>query len=517
MRKMTKYIKWFFTILLIFLSSVILIGSVYIRVNFSNQNVDEMLYYLFNGMDGASKDVFINAIIECLIPLSVLFIVLILPLIRYKNRKNIVEVETKKKKFVISIMPIKFIRKYRFSYSVALLIISLLSCYFIVGVDDYVNRLSEYSTIFEEYYVDGREISINFPEEKRNLIILYLESMENTMMDIENGGGWKYNVIPELTELAKNNINFSHTDKIGGPYHIPGTEWTVAGMVASTSGIPLKIPVNGNSYTSTENFLAGAYTLGDILQEEGYNLQLMVGSDANFGGRTNYYKTHGDYEIFDVYTAIEEGKMLESEQVWWGFDDSHLFEWAKEELLHLSEQEEPFSFTFLTANTHFTDGYLEENAELLYNTQYENVHAHSSKQVYEFVNWLKEQDFYENTTLVILGDHRSMQPGEFYSSKMTPGYYRTIYSTIINSVIEPIETKNRQFTILDMYPTMLASIGVEIEGERLGLGTNLFSDKNTLAEELGIEYLREELGKNSNFYNKYILKDDYLNLLKQEE
>ena len=50
-----------------------------------------------------------------------------------------------------------------------------------------------------------------------------------------------------------------------------------------------------------------------------------------------------------------------------------------------------------------------------------------------------------------------------------------------------------------MYPTTLAALGVKIEGERLGLGTNLFSDKSTLSEKYGVEYVREEIEKKSSF------------------
>ena len=57
---------------------------------------------------------------------------------------------------------------------------------------------------------------------------------------------------------------------------------------------------------------------------------------------------------------------------------------------------------------------------------------------------------------------------------------------------------------MDMFPTTLASLGASIEGDRLGLGTNLFSDKRTLAEEYGIQKLNKELKKNSNYYYKYL-------------
>ena len=46
----------------------------------------------------------------------------------------------------------------------------------------------------------------------------------------------------------------------------------------------------------------------------------------------------------------------------------------------------------------------------------------------------------------------------------------------------------------------LAALGFEIAGERLGLGTNLFSGLPTLAEELGYEWLNEEVSKFSQYY-----------------
>ena len=39
-----------------------------------------------------------------------------------------------------------------------------------------------------------------------------------------------------------------------------------------------------------------------------------------------------------------------------------------------------------------------------------------------------------------------------------------------------MKKKNRDFSTLDFFPTTLASLGVQIEGDRLGLGTNLFSN-----------------------------------------
>ncbi|NLZ34523.1 MAG: sulfatase-like hydrolase/transferase [Clostridiales bacterium] len=195
-----------------------------------------------------------------------------------------------------------------------------------------------------------------------------------------------------------------------------------------------------------------------------------------------------------------------------------LNEWAKVEIVKLAEKDEPFNFSLLTVNTHFPDGWLEAEAEDKYPTQYENVHAHSSKQVYEFISWIKEQDFYDNTTIVLVGDHNSMQEAEHFESRIVPEKYeRVTYNAFINSVIEPVKEKNRSFSNYDIFPSILASMGVEIEGDKLGLGTNLFSEEQTLLERYGIDYVDAELRKNSDFYNYKLLGDDYEKLINSQK
>lgn len=64
-----------------------------------------------------------------------------------------------------------------------------------------------------------------------------------------------------------------------------------------------------------------------------------------------------------------------------------------------------------------------------------------------------------------------------------------------------IKTKNRIFGTYDMFPTTLAAIGVKIEGNRLGLGTNLLSGKKTIAERYGFNKVNDQLSQSSRFYN----------------
>ena len=501
--KMKKRKQIIIAVIILIVAVVMCVASVYYKVNYKEQTFDTIIYHLLRGPEKANTEVVGIALRVCIIPIIILVLILSIPLTDFN--KNIVI-----KKF--QIYPFKKVLKNKIKYSLIILTLSIFFSLGQIGLYSYIINQVNRSEIFEKEYVASENVKITFPKEKRNLIYIFLESMETTLVSKENGGGWEYSIIPELEKMAEENINFSNTENLGGALSIPGTSWTVAGMVAQTSGTPLKIDIDTNAYSGYSSFLPGVYSLGDILKNEGYNLKVMFGSDASFGGRRDYFTIHGNYEIFDFYTAIEEGKMTKEDEVWWGFSDDDLFKWAKDEIIELANQDKPFNFIMLTADTHFTDGYLSENVENNFETQYENVFAYSSKSVYEFVDWIKKQDFYENTTIVIVGDHIGMQT-EFYEEHLEKEYERTIYNTFINSAIPEVNSKNRQFSTLDIFPTVLASIGVEIEGDRLGLGTNLFSGKPTLIEQYGYKKVQKEIERRSNFYNKELLGDNYIEMI----
>lgn len=361
------------------------------------------------------------------------------------------------------------------------------------------------SNYFDENYIDPRDVKMSFPSKKRNLIHIYLESIENTYLSEELGGYMNYNLMPELTELSKEGISFSNNDKFGGPYQTYGSSWSVAGMVNMSAGIPLKIPIGANSYGKSGSFLPGTITIGDILEAQGYNQTIMFGADSDSGGLTTFFNTHGSFNIFDYKAAKEKGLIPKDYNVWWGFEDDKLYEYAKDELTRLHKEGKPFNFTMETADTHFPDGYLSENVENKYPEQYSNVIAYSTKEAVKFIRWIQEQPFYENTTIVVTGDHLSMDKN--YFKEFDPSYHRTIFNLILNAPITTDNVKNREFAPFDMFPTILASMDVQFEGDKLGLGTNLFSDKKTLIEEEGLESLQDGLERNSNYFNDKFISE----------
>lgn len=460
---------------------------------------DQILYQLKSSSIGTNRDLSTGAAFRVgffgigLTAIEVLLYVLLSGNFKEKLKKSRAYIK------YTSTRVCAFFKKSVLPITGAFLVLSLV--FFIIKLDivAYVSTTSTRSNFIEEHYVNPSDANISFPEEKRNLIYIFLESMENTFADTSAGGLITDNFIPELTNLRDENISFSNTDGIGGAYSYAGTTWTAAALFAQTSGTIIKVPIFGQDY-GDEDYMPGITTLGDILEDAGYRQTLLFGSDARFACRDNYFTEHGNYEIIDTVSLKNEDRLPDDYSVWWGFEDMKLFDYAKEELTRLSELDGPFNFTMLTADTHFPDGYECELCGNDYAEQYSNVLACSSKQVSEFVDWIKEQPFYENTTIILSGDHLTMDP-EFLVD-INEDYVRTSYNCIINSPTTPAKTKNRLFGTYDMMPTTLAAIGATIEGDRLGLGTNLFSDKQTLTEEYGFDFLNEELQKKSIYYNE---------------
>ena len=277
-----------------------------------------------------------------------------------------------------------------------------------------------------------------------------------------------------------------------------GTAWTMGALMSTTAGIPFSFPIDGGAMEFHQSFASGITNLGDILKSQGYNQAFLCGSDGEYAGRKAYYEQHGDYGIYDLFTAREEGYIEDDYHVWWGYEDEILYKIAKDKISNLANQEKPFNFTMLTVDTHFYQGYRCNLCENEFKDETANIISCADRQVYNFVEWCKTQEFYEDTIIVITGDHQRM---DNCLVKNVNKNERAIYNCFINTDINlDYNTKNRIFTPMDIFPTVLSSLGFSWDGNRLGLGTNLFSSQQTLAEELGFDYLNNELSKRSNYY-----------------
>ncbi|TLG77109.1 sulfatase-like hydrolase/transferase [Culicoidibacter larvae] len=362
---------------------------------------------------------------------------------------------------------------------------------------------AETTTFFEDNYVKPSSDIITFPKQKKNLIYIYLESFEATYFSKELGGAVDINLMPNLTALINEPgaVSFSGGELMGGGIQAPETGYSIAGMFAQQSGLPFKVPVKGNDYGTKYEFATGAITLGDILKQEGYNLQFLVGADGTFAGVNNFYQTHGDFEILDVKVAKDEGKIPQEYLVWWGFEDRKLFEFSREKLEAITQQDQPFAMVIEADDSHFPDGYTDEACPKDRTEPYENSISCVDSMVGEFINYLKQQPYYEDTVIVLHGDHLSME--QEYFKTLDPNYERRTFNAYLNldqTKVAGVKNKDRLFNSMDVFPTVLSAMNVDIKGNRLGLGTDLFSGQQTLYEKFGTDFVNAELAKKSPYF-----------------
>ena len=226
----------------------------------------------------------------------------------------------------------------------------------------------------------------------------------------------------------------------------------------------------------------------------------LCGSDSEFGGKRAYFEQHGNFEIYDYYSAIEDGYIDKDYKVWWGLEDHRLYEIAKDRITELASGSEPFNLTMLTVDTHHVGGYKCDWCPDIYDSKTANVVACADRQISDFVKWCSKQDFYDNTIIIILGDHPRMDKKLV---KDVDKFEREAYNCFINTRKKTDSGNTRLATTMDLFPTIISAMGYDIEGDRLGLGTNLFSDRKTLAEEMTYEKFNDEIGKNSKYFHKH--------------
>lgn len=493
------------TVALVLLGFIASFSALWCYEKYGDIGFDAVLFTLTSDLGGTSDSLINSYLTDGLLPAIICSVLALLVLLFRWKSKIVAEFFGKLR---VRLFPFKD----WFASLLALVLCAVLmfDAATMVGADVWLVSLFTEGTFYEDEYVDPASAKITFPEEKRNLIYIYMESMETTFFSKEQGGALDYNVMPNLYNLATENINFSQTTGVGGFPQVTGATWTMGAMVAHSAGIPLRLPdgVNVNSYGSYSQFLPGVTTLSDLLHDEGYYQCFMCGSDVRFGGRDKYYTQHGTDDLFDWKQAMVDGIISNDyDDGWWGMEDAILYEYAIQKLTEISEKDQPFAFTMLTVDTHHIGGNYREDecCEDIYEEQYENVYACADRQLRSFLDWLEQQDFYDNTSIIIAGDHVSMDNQYMSRNIKNDDYVRRIYNCFINSAAEPTREKNREFTQMDMFPTTLAAMGCEIEGDRLGLGVNLFSDLDTLSEKYGYDELDLMASKKSAIYDSKFL------------
>ena len=332
------------------------------------------------------------------------------------------------------------------------------------------------TALYAENYVLPEKVDFR---EKKNLILIYLESIENTY---QNTDIFPQNALPNLTRLQNENVSFS------GQKQLPGTGWTIAGMVGSLCGVPLRIPIRDNKMNYFDRFMPNLTCVSDVMRQNGWDLYYLLGSDAYFSGLDNFAKDHGFDTVWDLKTLKKTGEFSSADKGnRWGASDKRLLEIARDRLGKISAKR-PFFFMMSLIDTHFPKYYVDKACPVRFNNALDSVYC-TDLLLADFLKWVEKQDFYDDTVIVLLGDHLTMSNN--VNEQLNQNKNRSVYNVFINAAANPSE-KAKVFSTFDMAPSLLSAVGGVFAG-RFGLGVDLFSNEKTLTETLGEEGFSKQL------------------------
>ncbi|KKF37284.1 phosphatidylglycerol--membrane-oligosaccharide glycerophosphotransferase [Erwinia tracheiphila] len=255
---------------------------------------------------------------------------------------------------------------------------------------------------FDNYYkTPEKQIVGNKP----NLVYIYAESLERTYFDEQAFPA----LAPELSRIKNNSLDFSNTGQM------PGTEYTIAGMVASQCGIPLFAPFDGNASSSLSTFYPQNVCLGDILKSSGYENYFYQGANLNFAGKNIFLSSHG-FDSDNLYGFNELKKVVKNQNYRndWGWYDDTVLDMVFDKYLELSRLNSPFSLFALTVDTHHPDGFISRSCQRQSwsydgkpNKSFAAV-ACSQEHIARLIERIRATPYFKNTIIVVSSDHLAM-------------------------------------------------------------------------------------------------------------
>lgn len=437
--------------LLVF-TSFLISGCYYVSDYITGDGINEaVLYHLTVDMGGAGFSEFLNIIVY-----SVMYLVFVsvVSITAYKTTINQYRTETHRVRAVLAVAVIT------------------IAFYINPGARDIANLYSSASTTEEvsERPDEYLELDLNnVGLDKRNIVYIYLESVERTYLNETLFPG----LTPNLQKLEAEALAFTDVKQKHG------SGWTIAGMVSSQCGVPLITPSSGNSMSGSDRFLPKALCLGDILESKGYNLHYLGGASLDFAGKGSLYKSHGFHVVEGLNELINETPDRSYRSSWGLYDDS-LFELVKKRYDYLSLSDDPFGLFALTLDTHHPSGHTSKFCE---DVKYEDgtneilnaVHC-ADTMVGGLVKYIQSGNGYENTIIVISSDHLAMRNTAW--ERLQQGDRRNLFM-VLGQKLKPknIDTPS---AMIDVAPTVLGVLSAKIEG--LGFGRNLLSHSSLAVE-----------------------------------
>lgn len=308
----------------------------------------------------------------------------------------------------------------------------------------------------------------------RNVILVSLESLQSFVINNEMNG---QEVTPFLNSLTNDKDTFYFSDF----YHQTGlgktsdSEFIVENSLFGLGRGAVFFTHGENTYNS----------LAERLGEEGYFTNVMHANNKSFWNRDRIYQSFNIDKFYDV----ESYEVTDETSVNWGLKDIPFFE---QSAAHMAQMPQPFYSRMITLTNHFPFTLNPEDIMIpeydsnsgTLNRYFQTV-RYLDESVKEFFEDLKEQGVYDNSIIVMYGDHYGISENHnkamaqyLQKDEITP-YDTALLQSVPLYIHIPgsgdgmeIDTATGQ---IDLRPTILHLLGID-SSKDMQLGTDMFSD-----------------------------------------
>ncbi|KGM46405.1 sulfatase [Neobacillus niacini] len=332
-------------------------------------------------------------------------------------------------------------------------------------------------------YVPAAEQSTFGLAKNRHVFVIQVESLQEFTINQKING---QEITPNLNALLKESAYFDHVYQQIGAGNTSDAEWLMHTSLYPEGMDPTVNTLDGEEIPS----------LVRALKKNGYGTATYHADDITYWSRDKLYPALGfDY----IYTSSE---IPNEKEIGFGPADEVLFNFVDEQLEKQLKTHEKMYSNIITLTSH-TPFEMPEEYELLdlpeyyketYVGNYFQSVRYTDEQIGLFINHLKKLGIYDESVILIYGDHSGLHGAPVTDHDKTLlkevlGHEYTMQDRFIVPVLFTApglftgDTYSHLGGQIDLMPTLLNLLGIEHETQMMG--HNLFHYKKNL---LGMRY-----------------------------
>jgi lipoteichoic acid synthase len=316
----------------------------------------------------------------------------------------------------------------------------------------------------------------NKPNEKlfgrakgKNVILISLESTQNFVINQKVNG---QEITPFLNEFIKDSYYFENFYHQTGQGKTSDSEFIVENSLYPLSRGAVFFTHSSNEFNATP----------EILKQNGYFTASLHANNKSFWNRDIMYKSLG----YERFYSMTEYDIREENSVGWGLKDKDFFE---QSIQHLKAMPKPYYAKLITLTNHFPfeiheeDKFIEpyDSSSNTLNNYFPTV-RYQDEALKHFVQRLKDEGLYEDSIIILYGDHYGISEnhnkamGQFLGSEVTP-FVSTQLQRVPLIIHIPGQKGKTVSTVsgqIDLKPTLLHLLGIDTKQD-IEFGSDLFS------------------------------------------